>query len=457
MANGESSDPDVDDDEGGGRAGIYVTIISLAVFGVLWALDGVNQSSIVRVAFLLSQVIVISIIIWQACNPFADAAQWIGTAFKLPGSVRGATLDAIASSIPELFTGIFFVIVAVVGFQGSADELAVRAADGYGAIVATCAGSAVYNMILIPAFCALVVSFKRKNRPTIDVEREVITRDGLWFVGCSIILIIFLFQPAMHWWMGVILLVAYVVYVAMLYTHARQFRRSMKAVEAHLATEGAPLEANEIIEHFAETETKVTAEMLERARKGSSDEDGDDESAGFFFGLINVPLNHLTVWIVIGLSTALAAVACYWLVEVTHEMATAIGVPIFFVAVIMVAAASSVPDTFLAIGAAKRGDDSGAVSNAFGSNIFDICISLSIPLLVMSSLLDWQPVSLTQNGKPMAGLVDLRVLLVVLTAITLAIMWHKRQITRLKALILCGLYALFLAYAVIGSLGYTIF
>ena len=43
MANGESSDPDVDDEEGGGRAGIYVTIISLALFGALWALTGVTD------------------------------------------------------------------------------------------------------------------------------------------------------------------------------------------------------------------------------------------------------------------------------------------------------------------------------------------------------------------------------------------------------------------------------
>ena len=65
---------------------------------------------------------------------------------------------------------------------------------------------------------------------------------------------------------------------------------------------------------------------------------------------------------------------------------------------------------------------------------------------------DWAPVSLMADGKPIPGLVGLRVLLVVLTIVTLAIMWHNRQLTRSKAYVLCGLYAVFIGYAVIGSL-----
>ena len=61
--------------------------------------------------------------------------------------------------------------------------------------------------------------------------------------------------------------------------------------------------------------------------------------------------------------------------------------------------------------------------------------------------------SLLQDGKPIAGLVGLRILLVVLTIVNLGIMWHNRQITRRKAFIMCGLYAVFVAYAVMGSLG----
>jgi Ca2+/Na+ antiporter len=183
-----------------------------------------------------------------------------------------------------------------------------------------------------------------------------------------------------------------------------------------------------------------------------SGEEPAPERAGILFGYASVPINPVTCPAIIIISTIIVAVACFYLVEATREIAAVLAVPAFFVAVILAAAASSVPDTLLAIGAARRGDDSGAVSNAFGSSIFDICVSLTIPLVVNSYLTGWQPVSLLQDGKPISGLVGLRFLLMILTLVTLAVMWHRRQLTRRKALFFCGLYLVFIGYAVLGSL-----
>ena len=36
-------------------------------------------------------------------------------------------------------------------------------------------------------------------------------------------------------------------------------------------------------------------------------------------------------------------------------------------------------------------------------------------------------------------------------------MWHNRQLTRNKAIVLCALYGVFIAYAVAGSFGFSIF
>lgn len=461
-----------DGDDGPNSIGLIASLIVLVVFVLLWFVSSNNPGTFWTLLFLLSQVALISVVIWQACDPFADAAQWIGEAFRLPGSVRGATLDAIASSMPELFSGIFFVIVAISAANdlaavdgNNAEEqqalLEAAGAEGYGSTIATCAGSAIYNMILIPAICALVISYTRKNRPTIDVEDEVISRDGLWFVGCEMLLILFLFQNQMMWWMGAIFLGLYGVYVFQLYRDAKKYRRKMHALKGHFEEHGLEVEVSHVVSALGESGVRVSQALVLKAREeasgqnGNGDEDEEDEapeSAGVAFGYINVPLNHGTVWAVILLSTLLAAAACYFLVEATWATAEHLEVPKFFVAVILAAAASSVPDTFLAIGAARRDDDSGAVSNAFGSNIFDICICLSIPLFVNSYLTGWQPVSLLQNGQPIPGLVNLRILLVVLTVATLVIMWHNRQLTRNKAIGLVALYCVFVAYAVHGSL-----
>jgi len=459
MASGDGAESNVipEDDGGGDWIGVIVTVASLALLGLFWAMSW-------QLAFLLMSVVVISIVIWQACDPFADAAQWIGTTLGIPGSVRGATLDAVASSLPELFTGIFFVALAFAAVDGSdAEALTAAGAEGYGATIATCAGSAVYNMILIPAIVAIAIAYYRRDRPTIDVEDEVLARDGVWFLLCELALLVFLFQNQMYWWMALILIGMYLVYVGQLYRDTMIYRSRLQSLKDYLEENGVTADTRTVVEDLRAKGVKVHPLLVDKTRESvvtgeeiEDDDDDDDEipeGAGVLFGFLDVPLNHVTAWLVIIVSTAIAAAACYFLVEATRGTATALNVPVFFIAVILAAAASSVPDTFLSVGSAMRGDDSGAVSNAFGSNIFDICICLSVPLLVNSYLVGWGPVSLTQDGEPIAGLMGLRISLFVLTTVTLAIMWHNRQLTLFKALILVGLYLLFIAYAVLGSLG----
>ena len=455
--------PDVAEEEDGpSRTGLRVAVGVLIGYLTLRGLSTQIDHFGLALATLLAEVALVSVVIWQACDPFADAAQWIGTTFRLPGSVRGATLDAVASSMPELFSGIFFVVLAVSAAEGGGEQAQIAAgAEGFGSTIATCAGSAVYNMILIPAFCALVISIYRPSRPTIDVDDEVITRDGVWFIGCSGLLVVFLMDERMSWWMGVVFLALYLMYIVHLYRDAKRYRVKMSRLAKHFDVHGHDVEVESVITSLSADGVRVSRALVIHAQEMTTaaiaaevaDDQGPKKSAGALFGYFRVPLNHVSAAIVIATSTLVAAAACYFLVETTYATAKLLDVPTFFVAVILAAAASSVPDTFLAIGAARHGDDSGAVSNAFGSNIFDICIGISIPLFVNSYLNGGEPVSLLDNGKPMAGLVMLRGMLIVLTLITLGIMWHRRQLTRTKAIALCGLYVGFIAYAVLGSLG----
>lgn len=365
--------------------------------------------------FIVSFATAISIIIGEACDPFSDAAQWVGHRLQLPGSVRGATLDAIASSMPELFTGLFFVMVALSGDMSQAERL-MASSDGYGSTIATCAGSSIYNLILIPALCAIMVSYTRPSRPTITIESDVLYRDGMWTFCVQAGLLVFLCQRELTWHMGVIAIAAYFTYVFHLYISTRRFRSDI---------------AN-----------------------GQLVQEDVDETASVLFGRFDIPLQWSSALTILILATVVAASACYFLVELTNFSAHRMGVPPFFVAVILTAAVSSVPDTFMSLNSAKRGDDSGAVSNVFGSNIFDVCIGMSIPLLVCCYLNDWQPVQLVDpDESTMAGVVGLRIFLFVLTSIAMGIMWSRKCISRTSGWILCGLYGLFTAYAVLGGLG----
>ncbi|MEL7499287.1 MAG: hypothetical protein AAFN77_16895 [Planctomycetota bacterium] len=390
-------------------------MISLSLTIVFWLLRSSIDSMWAEVGFVLSAAVFISILIAEACDPFADAAQWVGIKLRIPSSVRGATLDAIASSMPELFTGLFFVVVALTASQDQSEQL-LKSAEGYGSTIATCAGSSIYNLILIPAVCAIAVSLKRKSKPYVAIERDVVNRDGGWVVMVQLGLLFFLFQPKLHWWMGLIALLAYVVYILHLFIDTRSYRS--------------------------------------RIYSGEIEEAEAEDSASCLFGKLEIGLTATSATIILLTATAVAAIACYFLVELTNSSAERLGIPAFFVAVILTAAVSSIPDTFMSLGSSLRGDDSGAVSNVFGSNIFDICIGMSIPLLVSCYLNDWQPIVLVgENNETLGGVVGLRVLLFFLSIVALGSMWYFRRIGRGTAYAFCGLYAIFVGYAVLGGLG----
>ena len=392
-----------------------VLLIVTALAAVIFYMGRSTMGWWSDLGFIISLATAISIVISEACDPFSDAAQWVGHRLQLPGSVRGATLDAIASSMPELFTGLFFVTVALAGDMSDADRLT-AGSEGYGSTIATCAGSSIYNLILIPALCAIMVSYKRPDRPTILIESDVLYRDGAWTFCVQAGLLVFLCQRELTWHMGVAAIVAYFAYVVHLYISTRRFQ------------------------------SKIAS--------GQQIQDESEDSASVFFGRFDVQLQWPSAITILVIATTIAATSCYFLVELTNFSAHRMGVPPFFVAVILTAAVSSVPDTFLSLNSARRGDDSGAVSNVFGSNIFDVCIGMSIPLLVYCYLNDWQPVQLVgPDESTMAGVVGLRVFLFALTSVSLGIMWRRREVSRTSGWILCGLYGLFTAYAVLGGLG----
>ena len=80
-------------------------------------------------------VLISSLIIWRASDAFETASDYLGR--NLSDGVKGATINAIASSMPELFTSMFFLFV-------------LRDVDGFSGGIGTTAGSAIFNSMIIP-------------------------------------------------------------------------------------------------------------------------------------------------------------------------------------------------------------------------------------------------------------------------------------------------------------------
>lgn len=468
-------------------------IIFLGIFIIVLAavmLSSIYMIGPLKIVLIFILVILLSLIIWWACEPFSEASFFLGK--NIPGSVRGATIDAIASSMPEFFTVMFFLILF----------------DTYESGIATCAGSAIYNMMVIPAVCVFFVYNIRKKKglnPWLEVEREVIFRDGSYFLISEFLLILFLGTEELTWWMALILLLMYALYIFWLWLDVKKHRTEIIPVEkmriniflntfrkvifgknySALKKIWPDFESSDDAEYYEESPVGFWKRFREhilhidseygkkqkycrpiikgQGKLGYSVDYLNSKRPGMFrlnivknaddkWIIKSVVLYEHTkklAWVTIFVMGLIVAFACYWLTWSCKTLSIEMNIAPFFVAVIIAAAATSVPDTFLSMLSAKKGDDSGSISNAFGSNIFDVNIGLGLPLLIWTIIKG--PVII---GGP--GIQEVRLLLFVLSFITLGLFAYKLNLTRTKAIVLLFLYFAFMATMLFqGWLGFN--
>ena len=140
-------------------------------------------------------------IIWRAGDTFLEGSNYIGR--NLRDGVKGATINAVASSMPELFIALFFLFFLkdVSGFSGG---------------VGTSFGSVLFNSLIIPSVAIIGVLSKTKKL-SVDVSKKIIIRDGSWLLLVEFVLIYFIRQGQITWFESIILLLIYVLYVFYLF------------------------------------------------------------------------------------------------------------------------------------------------------------------------------------------------------------------------------------------------
>lgn len=355
------------------------------------------------------------VIIWRASDGFETASEYIGR--HLTDGVRGATINAIASSIPELFTTIFFLLL-------------LKDAEGFAGGVGTTAGSAIFNGMIIPALVIIVVLSFGVTR-SIEVSRRVLFRDGIALIVCELVLILVLSSFSLHWWHGLLLMFMYAAYVVyMVRAMRRRQKDTVMTGDAEAGETGEEAEPPEEREEDPESWLRALLTLdLERLIIGKR------------------PLNDRNAWTLLLLATAIIASACAILVYACESLGEAVGFPIYFVAVIIAAAATSVPDTIISMRDGMRGNYDDAVSNALGSNIFDICFALGLPLFLYTII--YGPIDLPTGSE--VG--ELRLILLILTAAALLIYILGKKMTYLKASLLIGLYLVFVIYIINKGIG----
>ena len=341
------------------------------------------------------------LIIWRSSDGFEVASAYLGR--NLTDGVRGATINAVGSSIPELFTTLFSLMLL-----GEVDNFA------FG--IGTTAGSAIFNGMIIPAVAILaVISYGIAKK--VNVSKKVILRDGIGLIIAELILIYMISGNYLTWKHGLVLMLTYVVYVIYMFA-------TMKKAEG----------------------TKEVEESQENQEEQSS---GRKQSILKAFILLDFEdvfvrkkINTVNAWMLLLFSMLVIGLACIVLIHSCELLSEELGIAPYFIAVVLASAATSVPDTILSYRDAVAGEYDDAVANALGSNIFDICFALGFPLFAFT--LFNGPIIMTPET--VANVAELQASLVILTIIAFLIYYFNNGLKQIHAFLLLGLYLLFIGF-----------
>lgn len=321
----------------------------------------------------MAVIFVTSIAIFYAGKMFARASSRIGDYFKLPKSVKGATLDAVSSSSPELMIALFSVI----------------AFNKFEVGIGTVVGSAMFNLLFIPAICVFV------SREKFALSKEIIHRDGMFYNMSVFALLAALFYSKV--WtiiVPIIFLFLYYRYVHYIIKHTRRHWFDKKLTRKEQKYIGTISLKNEV-------------------------------------------LISIVSLLIIGLTT-------YFLTDHSISLAEDLGISPIIIAFTVIAVATSLPDGVISVINARKGSPDDAISNVFGSNIFNILVGLSIPLLIYTLI----------NG-PIEIMFDQMAMIIGLLGATILVLFflaESHTLSKKRAFYMLLMFFVFQVYVIFISL-----
>jgi|TARA_B110000967_G_C18840901_1_gene539303 cation:H+ antiporter len=262
----------------------------------------------------------ISYLLWRSCENFERYSKVVG--YNLTDGVRGATINAIGSSLPELFVSFFFLFI-------------MKDVIGFSAGIATILGSAVFNILIIPA---LIIPVLIKGNHEIKIKKKLIFRDAGTLIISQIALLYFIQDGVISLIDGFYLFLIYLSYLLIL-GKGRFLKRTVNR-----------------------TKSKKKQSI-------------------WFKLIINVVYISVLCLLLVKLCEVVSGGA-YPVYYPFSEHLSGMGMDIMLVAVFIAAAASSIPDLFISYVDASKGEVDDSLANPLASNLFDICVSFGLPLFL---------------------------------------------------------------------------
>ncbi len=339
-----------------------------------------------------------SYIIWKVCDSFQQASRYLGR--HMPIGTRGATINAIGSSFPEFMTS--FIAI----FEYSKNEGAM-----FG--ISNTTGSVIYNITIIPFF-VILSCFLFKVFSKMKFDKIIIIRDSLFLITTQIYLILVLSSGTITLSDSFILISFYILYLIVIFNYPKKTKTVI--TKRH---------------DFILENSKHILKALK-----------DIDLYRIFFGK-SEKQNSINSFIVLSLSIIVFYFMCDILVSSSYAISNILNIPSYFVAMTITAIATSIPDTILSVKDAKVGEFNDAITNAFGSNVFNISFCIGFPILIYNLLYNSDLVLSYSSVESINHLKNISIFLTILTAI-IFITEKLKWIT--KGLLLLITYIIFLVY-----------
>ncbi|MFW5903344.1 MAG: sodium:calcium antiporter [Halolamina sp.] len=256
--------------------------------------------------------LVATVVIWKGSQLLERSAERLSKHYGLPVAVHGAIVVAVGSSFPELSS----IVISTV-FHG---EFSL----GVGAIV----GSAIFNLLVIPALSAL-------STEELSATRDIIHKDAQFYIISVLVLFIMFALGA--------------TYVPGGTNREAILTRPLALIP--LATYGVY-----VFLHQQDASDYVS-----------------DES---------ITVSPVREWGWMAVALLLIGVGVEGIVRAALALGALFGSPSFLWGLIVIAAGTSLPDAFVSVRAAQNDESVTSLTNVLGSNTFNLLVAIPVGVLL---------------------------------------------------------------------------
>lgn len=322
-------------------------------------------------------------LLWLACSRLEESTHRLAQRYGVPDAVKGSVLLAVSSSMPELVTAILAPTIH------NDFEL------GLSAII----GSAIFNILVIPA-CSVYARGR-----ALEADRDLVYREAQFYLVSVAVLML-------------------VLSLSVIYSGR----------PAQVMEDGRRIFTGEFTQLLAVFPLMlyglylyIQFEEVKRHRKDNPPQ---------------TDVNALKEWGVLLGCIALILIGVEVLLRVAIHLGEVLQTPTFVWGMTIVAAATSIPDTFVSVRASVLGRTQSSVSNVLGSNVFDLLVAVPLGVILTGSIL----INFTQ-------IVPMMTFLVVATIVMLIFMLRDLRLSMRESHVMMILYIAFGVWMTLEAFG----